>query len=420
MAEFEVDYDALVSVIERTMTLSDIHSGGKTSFENLIADIPDEAQSFDMYGASIKYNSISEDINEMSSKERNLADNLKGVGTYNSIILSTINKVDMSKIDIEKFLYNQIKCDGFVPQGYTIVNGKYLVSAYDGENNKFISQEYIPINGKYFIPMNDTKEKRKSRIYVFNQLTGKYEGYINLPNTAHVGGTSYDNVNEVLYVTSSKGKIAAYDYNTIEKSMEIVNKNSSKKCLIDLSKENAAAYKCDINISKEVEGANAATCYYHNGSLYVATFTGSGDLVKYNVNINEEERKITSNPDFVLKDALSGAVQGVAIYEENEKEYLLVSRSSAISSSRIDKFEITDDKLSDCLGSKIIEQKGLEGIEVDRNGNITGIFEYDNQKSLNINVSDVNNDNKSKVFDLNDYSLKTSGALYDFIKEVKE
>lgn len=109
MAEFEVDYDALVSVIERTMTLSDIHSGGKTSFENLIADIPDEAQSFDMYGASIKYNSISEDINEMSSKERNLADNLKGVGTYNSIILSTINKVDMSKIDIEKFLYNQIK-----------------------------------------------------------------------------------------------------------------------------------------------------------------------------------------------------------------------------------------------------------------------------------------------------------------------
>lgn len=420
MAEFEVDYNALESVIKKTATLSYNHNSGKPSFENLVTDIPDEAKSFDMYSTVTTYNSIIEDINEISSKERNLADSLKGVGTYDSIILSAMQKVDLSNIEIKKFLYDQIKDDKFVPQGYTIVNGKYLVSAYDGLENQFIPQEYTPINGKYFMPINQPKSKRKSRIYVFDLVTGKYEGYIKLPNAAHAGGTSYDVTNGVLYVTSSKGKITAYDYNAIEKSMEIVKKNSTKKCLIDLNKENAATYECDINISEQIKNANAATCYSYNGSLYVATFTGSGDLVKYDVNINEEERKITSNTDYILKDALPGAVQGIAIYEESGKEYLLVSRSSAIASSRIDKFEITDDKLSDCLGSKIIEQKGLEGIEVDRNGNITGIFEYDNQKSLNINVSDVNNDNKSKGFDLNDYSLKTSGALYDFIKEVKE
>ena len=84
------------------------------------------------------------------------------------------------------FNYKNIYDDNYVVQGFCIAKDYCLVTAY----NKFGA---------------------KSRVYLYEK-TGVFKKYIDLDNSSHVGGISYDYLNNIVYITGYWGKIYAYDY----------------------------------------------------------------------------------------------------------------------------------------------------------------------------------------------------------------
>ena len=105
--------------------------------------------------------------------------------------------------DNSNLQYPEIINSNFTPQSITTVGNSYLVSAY--------------------------KVGEKSRIYIYDKTTNKLTGEIILNNQAHVGGISYDEKNDVLYVSGSKGKVKIYDYRQIKKNLtksKVVNLNT--------------------------------------------------------------------------------------------------------------------------------------------------------------------------------------------------
>ena len=92
--------------------------------------------------------------------------------------------------------YIEVQNDDFITQGITIIDNKTFISAY-------------------------TKEKGvESRLYVYDNTTNKYLGYIILDQKSHVGGVTFDEENNVMYVTNGRGNYSTYDYNVINNILE--------------------------------------------------------------------------------------------------------------------------------------------------------------------------------------------------------
>ena len=197
-----------------------------------------------------------------------------------------------------------------------------------------------------------------------------------------------------------------------------------------------------IDISEYVNSYDASSCYYYNGSLYVTTYSQSGYLVKYDLS-NLKEYNIRKNNNSlkdmaalvpykikgtVISDNLPGAVQGIACYSQNRHEYIVFAQSAIGMKSNLIKYEVVNGKLIK-IGSHNIDQPGLEGIKIDKTGNLSGIFEYEEQKTLNINVNDIN---KNYIDSLNqnhyepnyssslNTSLKGAGTIWNFVNNHKK
>ena len=103
--------------------------------------------------------------------------------------------------------------------------------------------------------------------------------------------------------------------------------------------------------------------------------------------VNDESNgKVVSN-DF------ASCCQGVATYTDtNGKNYIYATQSyGANHDSVIQKYEITDTGLKE-VGATTIDTPGLEGIQIDNQGNLSGVFENfkdtDNpNKTINVNVN---------------------------------
>jgi hypothetical protein len=268
----------------------------------------------------------------------------------------------------ESLVYWEPGTDGYTPQGYTETDEYKIVSAY--------------------------KKGENSRLYYYDKETGEYVGYVELNNQDHVGGIAYDLDDNLLFVTGDDGKVNCYDHERIETAFEISSKDGSPETVIDL---NCSEYKgveveCDINIKDELKTSDAATIYYHDGKLYVSTYRTKGDLVSYDINCTRNGRDIDLDVGdmHVISHDCPAATQGIAIFERNGKQYVAFSRSAAGSPSSIDVYELNDDgTLGDFSGSMEIDHKGLEGIKVDDDGTITGIYEYEGTTSLNANIDDI-------------------------------
>lgn len=92
-------------------------------------------------------------------------------------------------------------------QGYTKAGDYYLITAYDHNHNL------------------------NSRVYIYDK-TGRCIGYIKFHNkedkNAHVGGITYDEENNIVFITGKEGKVNTYKLNDITDALNQVNLNSNK------------------------------------------------------------------------------------------------------------------------------------------------------------------------------------------------
>lgn len=238
------------------------------------------------------------------------------------------------------FNYSNIYNDRFVVQGFCISRDYCMVSAY-------------------------SKDKLKSRIYLYEK-SGLFNKYIELNNSAHVGGLSYDLVNDIVYVTGNKGKINAYDYS------ELIGGSINE-------------YQCNVDISNVLDGSvSAATVYSYNNSLYVCTFSNVGRMVKFDVVVNKKRMSVNVDKYSVVYD-LPACIQGVCVFKNNDKLYYLFSQSFGKLKSII---KLYDSNL-DFVCQKVLNDIGIEGIDLDYTGNVVCVFENGINISKKIHLCDI-------------------------------
>lgn len=237
--------------------------------------------------------------------------------------------------------YANIKNDGYMVQGFTFVKEYIIISAY--HKVSFC--------------------KGKSRIYFYSVKTGKYLGFVELDNSAHVGGVTYDKEKDVLFVTGSYGKVNAYCMNSLIKAL----KKEGKLIKYDSS---------NIDISLVLVGnVSAATIYFFEGNLYVATCSNVGKVVKYT--IRYDEKKILVDKYQIISDA-PACIQGICLFNYKDKRYYLFSQSYGKSKSTI---KVLDEEFK-FIGQVTLTVPGIEGIDITCDANIYGVFENSRTKVL--------------------------------------
>ena len=236
------------------------------------------------------------------------------------------------------FSYSNIYNDNYVVQGFTISRDYCMISAY----NKF---------------------KAKSRIYLYEK-NGVFKKYVDLDNSAHVGGIAYDYINDIVFVTGSWGVINAYSYP-------------------ELIGGNVARIECNLDISKVISGVtSAATIYFYDNKLYACTFEGICKMVVFDLDISKNKVKVVNEE---LINNLPSAIQGICVFKHNDKLYYLFSQSFSRLHSIIKLF---DDSFN-FLGQYKLKEIGLEGIDIDYSGNICGVFENGIDRTRKVHLSDI-------------------------------
>ena len=303
-----------------------------------------------------------------------------------NILASDIDfEQDSIKSEID---YSNIKKDEFTPQGYTIIAGEessILISSYS--------------------------KKEKSRIYIYDKETGNYLGYISLNNSAHVGGITYDSINDILFVTNQDGLINTYDYSIIMKSLKNGQKITDKPIVIDLGLNENQNNK-DIIIKNDLNVLQtAATITYFNNSLYSIDFGLNGVLVKTNYECLNNEIISIDNKVILLED--SKCIQGMTFYESDDKTYLITSTSLGILKSKLNIYEVNDTYEWHKIAEKVFDKTvQIEGITSDKYGNIKAIYEGNITKSKTIaNVKNIINNNKEDK--INNLAYNVGGLIWD-------
>lgn len=270
--------------------------------------------------------------------------------------------------DSENIVYWEPKIHGYTAQGYTETDEYKIVSAY--------------------------KKGSNSRLYYYDKETGKFVGYVELNNKDHVGGITYDPDDKLLFVTGSDGEVNCYDHEAIEQAMATADLDPGKPA-IDLNNEQYSGIEidCNINIEDELGIDDPATIYYHDGKLYVSTYRSKGDFVSYDIKCNRSKDgkvSVDGGQMHIISRDCPAATQGISIYEKDGKKYVAFARSAKGMKSSIDVYELNDDEtLGEMSGSITIDHKGLEGIKINDDGTVTGIYEYEGATSLDIDIDNV-------------------------------
>ena len=318
---------------------------------------------------------------------------------------STPQQQNTKPLTINELNYDEIEQDGFTAQGYTIAD----------------TNSHITSNGKVMITAYN-KDGENSRIYIYNSQTGEFEGKIVLDNKDHVGGATFDSENQILYVTSSEGRVNSYDYQIVTKMIEQAKDDFYGPYTVDMTKYDRSIYNIENTIETKSEASSNSitkqdgmdSIFYYDGYLYSCTYAGTGKLIRTEMEIEKDPRtqEVTNiiEKETTTIGSLPSAVQGIAFCEEDGTDYLVTASSAANMSSRLKIFEISDEGNLIDKGTKVVSHKGLEGIYIN-DGSITGIFEYDEQELQNL----------GKVTDLigctggirNDIALQAAGTFWD-------
>ena len=243
--------------------------------------------------------------------------------------------------------YSNIRKEKYIVQGYTVIDNEIVISAYNPGD--------------------------PSKLYFYDKKSGKLKKDVILNSKAHVGGVTYDDKNKIIFVTGSLGRVLSYT----KKELKPIKNNISLEGITNI---------------------NMATIYYHNKKLYAATFGLRGKLFEIEYEYKNDEITLKSINQ-IFKTGL--ATQGIAFY----KNYLVVSSSYGKGvKSRLTIYDIN--KGYKLINKRTVVQSGLEGIYMDKDGMLSGVFEFGKQEvknfghidALKINTKNFSLVNNTKMF----------------------
>lgn len=306
-------------------------------------------------------------INKVTNK---ILDSVNNYGTqgyeeidYNSIDTNIDYSTQNSK-DI--FHYENISDDHFIAQGFTSNDKYYFIGAYDKD------------------------KKINSRIYIYDRITGEYLFYIETNNKSHMGGTSFDKNNNILFITNGTKDIKALNWDLIEMGLQ-KHKDEIKDIgfisysiledYIKLYSDSNDSFLIDTT-GINMDSLSSSYSYCDDKYLYIGHFgTGSDPeshriLKRYELDYNKENNKlnIINKSEFPTPTG----VQGVATYSKDGSDYIVFA-CSIFGSATLDTYEIKKNgelEQVSVFDLKKYKKNGVENIEIDKNGNLHAIFEF--------------------------------------------
>ena len=184
---------------------------------------------------------------------------------------------------------------------------------YTFNHTNMVPQGLTISDDYFFISMYDYYHLSNSMINVYDK-DGNFINSCELYNKAHVGGISFDNKNNLIWVSSNFGNVDAY------RSFDIINK------------ENASPLYKDLYLGSNLRSYNrlfkTSISYlaFYNDSLFVGNFTLSekGTIKQYEINFDKDRTvHLTETNRFKVPNL----VQGISFYENNDDTYMILSRS---------------------------------------------------------------------------------------------
>lgn len=258
--------------------------------------------------------------------------------------------------------YYEILAAGYTVQGYTEI--------FSEDGNRVL----ITAHGR---------DEDNSRLYIYDKDSGTLETVITFNYSEHVGGISYDSENGIIWIAGDDGKVHSYDYERLNSLISVQKERTTEKVEIDFNISGNSEgieipndiYVKDLLSDSKHKQEGMDSIYYHDGKLYSCTYSATGELVETNLTINRTRKGVAISSESEIVGTLNGATQGLALYEENGKKYVITASSAAFGTpkSRLTKWELTDEGLNP-LGYKYIDHTGLEGIEIEE-GYVKGVFE---------------------------------------------
>lgn len=320
---------------------------------------------------------------------------LKEEKTYNFVIDCENNEVktvsDEDYIEYREKAINQEERNIRLPDyNYGVAQTGFSYDHLDVSDiceDHFRAQGACRIDNKLYISAHfDTKlypfEKEKnSRIYIFNITTGELINFLSLDNKDHLGGLIYDTQNNRLLVSSSKGKVNAYDLivlsDIIDNFNSINNRLGTHQKEIDFDTDQSplksVLVENDIDVSDiTVAGRNSTMCY-NDSCIYVATYdnTSGGEIIKYN-NPNNLKKYEKYDTDICY-------IQGIAATYYEGKEYIITSCSLPMGGTDFVVQKVSQDKFGYKSLQKVsyhhIGKNGGQGLFIDNNKNVVCVFE---------------------------------------------
>ena len=239
----------------------------------------------------------------------------------------------------------------------------------------------IALGGEYtYVSMYDYLKLKKSIICVLDKDC-KLVNKVSLDCFSHVGGISYDEVNNLLWVSGTNGSVRAYDVCDFLDKNEVraiyVNEDVGKD-LINYRGQQAVSYLTVLDNKLYVGNFRLCT----NGIMKIYD-------IKYDDGIDLE---------YSSKIDVPSKVQGVTFYKDGDNKYILFARSYGTKNdSVIQVYKYSEDM--DCNKDKyftLMVDPMLEQIQIDSNGNLYSIYE-----SNAAIYCDGNKDDDFKVIDFN-------------------
>ena len=280
------------------------------------------------------------------------------------------NKYKLGTTPDDNVNYTNIYKENYTPQGLIVIGDQVLITAY-------------------------SKDKKNSKIYVYNTNNPNKNYSVLLDNNSHLGGITYDEENHVLLITGAKGHVNAYSLDAINNASLTAKKNE----VLDIADNQNFKLNSTINMNynmmdsgKTTTGYNAATVYYDNKDkkMYIAQFSNDGKMVTGDVKFDKStgtyslENASTSNID--------SSIQGISTYHKDDRTYLVESRSYGSNKSHITVRDISNGvDNSTVVGSKNLGHEYSEAIHVDDNGKALVLYEggkfgqYENTEMVDIN-----------------------------------
>lgn len=271
----------------------------------------------------------------------------ENANTYTDFVTMLTNKMTQ---------FNLI--DDYVPQGVCSVDNNTIISCYD----------------------HTEENKNNSMLMFIDSLGNKKELYLADENgnkiTSHVGGIAYDDINNLLWVTGSSGKIYSFNYDDILDSYSTSYITPNNCISLDIKNENG----------------NKVASYmtYFEGKLYVGSFNENETGIVKEYYIENDGSTLSEQSSF----SVPKKTQGLSFYKSESNEVYMACACSygRKNSSSLHIYDLKDGQFTKEKTFKLPPM--LEQVTFDKDGLLQCVFEsgaeaynvsgYDDKKEYNI------------------------------------